>query len=241
MLGEVVHLRVAARIDKGQHGDGIGRGSGTTQPVRSSREKQRGNCRGAGDRRLIAPRWPRRRQHGRPAQGVLQRQTDIPRRLVPRRRIFFEAPRHEPIESVRNGRADLRQRRGFTLENIGHRLRGRLAGKGPASRDHLVQHAAERKDIARSVRGDTANLLGRHIPHRTHDRAGVSFRRHGCVARCGVRRPPACEAEVQNLDAAAGGQEEILGLQIAVNDSLAMSRPETIGNSGCDFDGLAPG
>jgi hypothetical protein len=70
-----------------------------------------------------------------------------------------------------------------------------------------------------------ANLLRRHVRGRAQNRAGVGDlglgnRAGGCRGRGGDLG----QAEIQNLDAAVFGEEQVLGLDVAVGDSLAVGR-----------------
>ena len=49
---------------------------------------------------------------------------------------------------------------GIVLEDRRERLGVRLAGEGPAARDHLVQHHAEGEDVGAGVGGEPPHLLG---------------------------------------------------------------------------------
>ena len=89
------------------------------------------------------------------------------------------------------------------------------------------------------IGGETPYLLGRHVADRAQDRAGV---RVGSVLRQGLdvgpgpflaRSPELRDSEVENLDQAILGEEQVLGLQVAVHDALLVGG----GEAPCDLDG----
>ena len=88
--------------------------------------------------------------------------------------------------------------------------------------DHLVHDRAERVDVAARVGGATGGLLGRHVLGRAHRHAGAG---QPALAR-GLGLGRLRDAEVEHLDdvggAVARDQEDVLGLEIAVDDALAV-------------------
>jgi hypothetical protein len=98
-----------------------------------------------------------------------------------------------------------------------------LAVERHATDDEVVEHAAQRVQIAAVIDvAGAAALLGRHVHGRAHDRRGV--RLHLAV---GVVRQLG-DAEVEDLgalaagDLAVGDQEDVLGLEVAVDDAAAV-------------------
>src|SRR5437773_611293 len=83
------------------------------------------------------------------------------------------------------------------------------------------QAAAQRENVAAGVGRRAPDLLRRHVAHRPQDHARLGdgrrlgFFRGGCPRAAG-------QAEIQNLDAAVFGQEDVLRLQIAVDDALGV-------------------
>jgi hypothetical protein len=78
------------------------------------------------------------------------------------------------------------------------------------------------------IRGHAANLLGRHIADGAEHHSGLRGRRC-CLQRTRARRGGLAagqlgQSEVQNLDPIVRGDEQILGLEIAMGDSLLVRR-----------------
>ena len=48
------------------------------------------------------------------------------------------------------------------------------------------------------------------------------------------------ETEVENLDVAVAGKEDVLGLEIPVHDPLGVRGRQAVGDGGGDVDGFAP-
>jgi hypothetical protein len=63
---------------------------------------------------------------------------------------------------------------------------------------------------------------------------------HGFVFRRRLPLPPG-QAEVENLDLAPGGEENVGRLDVAMDDVLAVSGGQTLGQRHSQFDGIAPG
>ena len=108
---------------------------------------------------------------------------------------------------------------------------------GPLERttpaQHLVDDDAERELVAAKVHGPAGRLLGRHVPDRAEDHPGVCGR--GVADRLGLRmrggrRRPLRDAEVEDLHVPVGGQEDVLGLEIAVRDAAGVRGGEAAGD-----------
>ena len=56
------------------------------------------------------------------------------------------------------------------LVGDGHRV---VAGEGRPAADHLVEHDAERVEVAAGIDGEALRLLGREVGGGAHDRAGL--------------------------------------------------------------------
>ena len=108
-------------------------------------------------------------------------------------------------------------------------VNGRLAG------EHLVGHGAERVDVA--ARADVAlahRLLGAHVGGRAERHAGL-----GHAAAAGLLHGEG-DAEVGD-EGAAVVQEDVLGLDVAVDDALAVGVVEGAGDFRGDADGVVDG
>ena len=84
------------------------------------------------------------------------------------------------------------------------------------------------------IGGEAAHLLGRHVADGAehHRQAAVPGDSVGSVAgidrRVGAVLEQLGQAEVQNLDAAVGGDEEVLRLQVAMDDALLVRRRQAV-------------
>jgi hypothetical protein len=142
------------------------------------------------------------------------------------------------IDDARERRWDVpfghRQIRRILFEDRGHRVRCRLTVERAASREHLVEHRPERKDVGAMIRGHPADLLRRHVAERAQDDAGLRIGRRGRQGAQPGQRDVGLgqlgQAEVQNLHAPVCRDEDVLRLQVAVDDALVVRRGETTGN-----------
>jgi hypothetical protein len=128
--------------------------------------------------------------------------------------------------------APARERSRLLLENRRHRFRGGVALERAAAREHLVQHGPEGEDVGTRVGRVAAHLLRRHVAHGAEHRAGVRgphqgrrVRVVGSPARSGV--VPG-EAEVEDLDPAVAGHEQVLGLEVAVDHALGVRGRQSV-------------
>ena len=118
------------------------------------------------------------------------------------------------------------------LEDRRHRVGGRVAVERALAGEHLVEDRAEGEDVGARVGRLAAHLLGRHVPERAHDDAGLGA--PGLGRKVGPARGGAFglrqfgEAEVEDLHAAVVGDEDVLGLQVAVHDALLVRRREAV-------------
>ena len=110
------------------------------------------------------------------------------------------------------GRRD--RRRVEVLRDDGH---GLVADEGRAAADHLVEHAAERVEVAGGRRLAAHRLLRRHVARRADHHPGL-------------RQPRAVErhrqAEVADLGDAAAVEPDVARLQVAVDDALRVGELE---------------
>ena len=145
--------------------------------------------------------------------------------------IFREQALDDPSNWRGGLRRELSERFGLLPDDCDESLGAGLPLERALAGRHLVEDRAERELIRAEVEGLAARLLGRHVPGRAHDRAGLGRpdhgRQHGRVLRNGLgqfRQP-----EVENLDVAVLRDHQVLGLQIPVHDPGRMGLGETVG------------
>ena len=156
--------------------------------------------------------------------------------------VALQAPAHERADGI--GRligqpGEVRPARQRGCDEIGVRaaLYGRLAGQA------LVQHAAEAEDVGLGIDLLTAGLLGRHV-------AGCAGKCSRCRAavldECGrvdeVRwvagRHREGDAEVEHLGGTIVGHLDVVGLEIAMNNSPGVRRLDGAGDLAAESNRL---
>ena len=149
----------------------------------------------------------------------------------------------------RRSRSTERQGGWICVENVGHDIFRGAAGKRRASRNHLVERAAKREDIASGIRLLAAHLFGRHVLWSAGDdtpsaRVRVNGGWHSGFDDPRYRLEPG-EPEVEQLrlrlpipGRAAVHQHDVGRLQIAVHDTLGMCRVECFSDLNAEPHGL---
>ena len=114
------------------------------------------------------------------------------------------------------------------------------------SRHHLVQHAAERKQIGPGIGVEAHELLGRHVMKRSEDRAWCREIGRLAAAVCASEcRGRLSKPEIEELGQWRGGrtcarrrQHDVARFEIAMNDAALVRPVECRGNLGGDVQGL---
>ncbi len=121
----------------------------------------------------------------------------------------------------------------------------RAASKGGLAGEHLVEHASQGEEIGARVDRLPPRLLGRHVADGADHLAGLG---EGVddggvcgVVRRSERRQLQRDAEVEDLDAAVVGEEEVLGLEVAMDDVLGVHRGQGLGRLFRVLESLARG
>ena len=130
-----------------------------------------------------------------------------------------EATRDHRIELGRDAEPEAGQRLAVVAEDLGDDLRHRVAVEWARVADELVEDDAHRPDVGALVDVlGVGELLGRHVERRAHGRGRLG-ERDAIVFELG-------DAEIEDLDhdAAIGlvREEQVAGLQVAVNDALGV-------------------
>jgi hypothetical protein len=113
-----------------------------------------------------------------------------------------------------------RQRRRVLLQDRSERLGGAVRLEGTPPAQHLVQDRSEREQVGSLIDFAAAHLLGRKIAERAADRRiGVQRQRGSRRRLAGAILRETRETEVENLDPVRAGDEQVLGLQVAVDDA----------------------
>jgi hypothetical protein len=115
--------------------------------------------------------------------------------------------------------------RSGTVEDLVHERGRRSRGERDPPRRHLEEHDAERVVVGALVDLAGDELLRGHVGDRPDDEAGVP--EGSGVTRDGVARRQEREAEVEELQAAAGGDHHVGGLEIPMDHALLVGGRES--------------
>jgi hypothetical protein len=117
--------------------------------------------------------------------------------------------------------------------------------KGALARHHLVEHVAERENVRSRIHMLAFGLLRRHIAHSADD--GTFARQRGLhrallAALPGQARVhPFGETEIQHFDQAGGGDHDVGGLQVSMDDARGMRGRQCAGDLRSVLQGLRGG
>ncbi len=170
---------------------------------------------------------------GRTLGDPLELLADVPRRLPAVLGILGQAGAHDPVERGRRHRNDLGDLRRLVAQDRRDQRGLRRAGESLAPRRHLEENGAQSEDVRPRVRFPALQLFGRHVLERPEDRAlarqlGLRGQRGESAVRAGGRHRLR-EAEVEQLHAGLR-QHDVAGLQVAVDDPLAVRLVERVGD-----------
>ena len=95
--------------------------------------------------------------------------------------------------------------------------------------EHLVENRAKRKNVGARVGGFSAHLLGRHVAHRAQHSSRFGGDLHGgrFVGQFGFRTRELGQTEVEDLGLSVIGDEQVLRLQVAMNNTFLVRRRQT--------------
>src|SRR5215469_11530298 len=112
-----------------------------------------------------------------------------------------------------------------------HRLRGCVTLEGAHSGEHFVEHSPEAEDVGTTVNCGPANLLGRHVAGCTDysaDPGGRSAGRHSSLVTSTVY--VLGESKVEDFYPSLARDEDVVRLQVAVRNVLAVRGRQTAGD-----------
>ena len=180
------------------------------------------------------------RSHGRRRTGTpgsaprepFQLAGQIPRRLSPLPNVLLEAATERPGRGPAGLLAQRRERRRIAAQDRAHHVGLRRAGERPAAREHLVEDRPAR----RGPSGDPP--LPRAPVRETCSRSFRESRRAWSACggrpprgRSGVGRPDELrETEVEHLHRAVVGDQDVRGLEIAMDDPALVCVLERLGD-----------
>ncbi len=199
-----------------------------------------GRCRGSGVPRGHRGRRSALREHGGPHQRVgaggedparahgAQLVEEAGHRRLARGGRAAERAHHGRVE-VRGNAGPAAGRRGVRVQHGVEHLLAVLAAEREPSRQHLVEHDAERPDVGPVVDARAARLLGRHVGRRPERRPGVG---QAHVLDLG-------EAEVEHLEPPVRRDHQVRGLHVPVHDAELVGARETLGRLQRELERLA--
>src|SRR5229473_491640 len=127
--------------------------------------------------------------------------------LVANLRILGQRFHHHSADTRVNRGIDLLRRNGLFVHNFVNDGGDVLSREGLFAGDHLVEHDAERKDVAASVDRAALHLFRGHVAGRAHDVRGLLH---------GAELQDFRGAEVGDLDGVVRGEHQVGGLDVAV-------------------------
>ena len=103
---------------------------------------------------------------------------------------------------------------------------------------HLIEDRAEGEDVRSDVNSLAAHLLGRHVRRRAGDDTGRRFVKR-LLVEFDLREFR--QTEIENLHPFIGGNENVLGFEIAMKNPFRVRGGETVRDFDCVFDRAALG
>ena len=155
-------------------------------------------------------------------------------RIPPRDR-FLQALQHDRFQVARDGRVELPQRHGVVFDHLlqGFQRRGSLEGRSAC--EGRVEQRAQGIDVGRWTDGVDlpGRLLGRHVAGRAQDLP------RGRQVAAATRYPrcldPLGQAEIGHPRAALAVDEDVRGLDVAMDHALPMGIFDGLGHRGHQF------
>ena len=185
--------------------------------------------------RIVRPNLLGRGLHSRLAGGDVGHRFEVERQVASRmetlRRILLQAVAHDALEPGRNIARGFGQLGRLFVQDRAHGVGGAVAMERALARNHLVENCAEGENVGLGYRRLAAHLLGRHVADGAHDHAGFGgdLHGHGIAGFAGVRLAHHLgQSEVENLHPVVVGDEQVLGLQVAMDDALLVGGRQSV-------------
>ena len=169
----------------------------------------------------------RRRQRAGVRLDGLERGADLHRLLIALRGLLGQAALDDRTDHRRNRR---RQRSRRLAQNRGGQIVLVASLERQFARGSFIQHDSKRPDIAPLVGIMAEQHLRRQIRKRPGDAAPRMIVARSCRRRLELGRNPPRKAEVEHFRAAIGADDDIGGLQIAMNDAPFVRVRERVGD-----------
>ena len=151
----------------------------------------------------------------------LERVRHLPCGLPPLSRHALERARDDGIDRGRQIGAQHAHGRRVGRENLRDDRLLRRRGEWRLACEHLVAHGAEREDVAARIECALAGrLLGTHVLRSADRKPRLRERAGRCAATRRARIQRARDAEVREERIAPRGQQNVLGLDVAVDHTL---------------------
>ena len=164
---------------------------------------------------------------------MAQVECDVCRGLVAARRIGLEAAQDHLLEPGRDALGARLRRRGVHPEAIAKARHGERRAEWQLARGELVEHHAERKEVAAAIGARAENLLGRNVGRAARRIAPLLRQQVGQQAVVG-------EGEIEEDRAAVGAHEDVVRLQVEVHHVLRMDRVQRVADGRADACHLRP-
>ena len=242
---ELLHSLLVRLLRESDRRDARGLPARADTAPRDERSRDEESDREPGGRRQ-PPRLPahRRDQLARGGRRRARRRLEVERHvadgLKPLLRVLLEAVPDDPIEQRREVHFGRAARLGqIPRQDRVHRFDRGVSPERALSRQHLVEDRAEGEDVAAVVGGPAAHLLGRHVADGAEHRAGLGRAEGRGAGRLGRRQQSFRQAEVEDLQAAVVGDEDVLGLEIPVRDSVLVRGGQAARDLQCVLHRLA--
>ena len=159
--------------------------------------------------------------------------------LVAELAIFLEGFVEDVLQVGREVAVDGSGRWGMVVEELVEDDGAGGSAEGVVCGGHFVEDNAEGEEVAAGVEEFAAGLLGRHVGDGAEGGAGaselVAFGDAGFGGVAGSSGIDAGEAEVEDFGLAGGGDEDVGGFDVAVEDAFAMGGFEGVGELSADF------